>query len=72
MPRHSNARHQHIIASAIRVLTENGIVEFAKTRKIGFIGIASGNRKGMSTYQVGVTDTVLYKSDIAVLSIKIE
>lgn len=51
---------------------ENGIVEFAKRRNIGFIGIASGNRKGMATYQVGVTDTVLYKSDIAVLSVKIE
>lgn len=51
---------------------ENGIVEFAKSRNIGFIGIASGNRKGMATYQVGVTDTVLYKSDIAVLSVKIE
>ena len=28
MPRHSNARHQHIIASAIGVIAEYGIVEF--------------------------------------------
>ncbi|MCL6259614.1 universal stress protein [Aquiflexum sp. TKW24L] len=61
--------HKHVYCHAE---PENGIVEFAKKRKIGFIGIASGNRKGMATYQVGVTDTVLYKSEIAVLSVKIE
>jgi nucleotide-binding universal stress UspA family protein len=52
--------------------TENGIVEFAKSRKMGFIAIASGNRKGSAYYQVGVTDTVLFKTDLAVLSVKIE
>jgi nucleotide-binding universal stress UspA family protein len=61
--------HKHVYCHAE---PENGIVEFAKKRKIGFIGIASGNRKGMAAYQVGVTDTVLYKSEIAVLSVKIE
>ncbi len=52
--------------------SENGIVEFAEAKKIGFIGIASSNRKGKSTYQIGVTDTVLFKSDIPVLSVKAE
>jgi hypothetical protein len=52
--------------------TENGIVEFAKSRKMGFIAIASGNRKGSAYYQVGVTDTVLFKTDLPVLSVKIE
>jgi nucleotide-binding universal stress UspA family protein len=61
--------HKHVYC---HTEPENGIIQFAKKRKIGFIGIASGNRKGTATYQIGVTDTVLYKSDIAVLSIKIE
>ncbi|WP_194974403.1 universal stress protein [Aquiflexum lacus] len=51
---------------------ENGIVEFAKKNKIGFIGIASNNRKAKSTYQIGTTDTVLFKSDIPVLSVKMD
>jgi nucleotide-binding universal stress UspA family protein len=50
---------------------ENGIVDFAEKNKIGFIGIASGNRKGTASYQIGVTDTVLFKSDIPVLSVKL-
>jgi nucleotide-binding universal stress UspA family protein len=61
--------HKHVYG---HVEPENGIVEFAKSRNAGFIGIASSNRKGMATYKVGVTDTVLYKSDIAVLSVRIE
>ncbi|MFC0262789.1 universal stress protein [Fontibacter flavus] len=52
--------------------SENGIVEFAESNKIGFIGMASNNRKGKSTYQIGTTDTVLYKSDIPVLSVKVD
>ena len=50
---------------------EKGIIEFAERNKIGFIGLASTDRKGKQTYQIGTTDTVLYKSDIPVLSIKI-
>ncbi|PSL07814.1 universal stress protein [Cecembia rubra] len=49
---------------------EKGIIEFAEKNKIGFIGIASSNRTGKSSYQIGVTDTVLYKTDIPVLSVK--
>ncbi|MFD2203061.1 universal stress protein [Shivajiella indica] len=51
---------------------EKGIVEFSENNKIGFIGIASTDRKGMSSYQIGVTDTVLFKSEIPVLSVKME
>lgn len=52
--------------------TEKGIIEFAENNKIGFIGIASSNRTGKSSYQIGVTDTVLYRTDIPVLSVKFE
>ncbi|EOZ93723.1 UspA [Indibacter alkaliphilus LW1] len=51
--------------------TENGIVEFAESHKMGFIGIASSNRKGKNSYMVGVTDTVLFKSELPVLSVKV-
>lgn len=51
---------------------EKGIIEFAENNKIGFIGIASSNRTGKTSYQIGVTDTVLYKTDIPVLSVKFE
>jgi len=51
---------------------EKGIIEFAENHKIGFIGIASSNRTGKTSYQIGVTDTVLYKTDIPVLSVKFE
>lgn len=61
--------HKHVYC---HTEPENGIVEFAKSRNIGLIGIASENRKGMESYKVGVTDTILYKSDIAVFSVKIE
>lgn len=61
--------HKHVYC---HTEPENGIVEFAKSRNMGLIGIASENRKGMESYKVGVTDTILYKSDIAVFSVKIE
>ncbi|RZS97949.1 universal stress protein [Cecembia calidifontis] len=51
---------------------EKGIIEFAESHKIGFIGIASSDRTGKSSYQIGVTDTVLYKTEIPVLSVKFE
>ena len=61
--------HKHVYSHKE---AENGIVEFAKKNKIGFIGIASTDRKAKSTYQIGTTDTVLFKSDIPILSVKIE
>ncbi|MEX0882381.1 MAG: universal stress protein [Cyclobacteriaceae bacterium] len=51
---------------------ENGIVGFAESQKVGVIGIASSSRAHNSSYQIGVTDTVLFKTDIPVLSVKFE
>lgn len=51
---------------------EAGIVEFAIRNQMGFIGIVSNDRKSSYSYQIGVTDTVLNKSDICVLSVKID
>ncbi len=50
---------------------EKGIVDFAENKNIGIIGIASHNRKMASSYQIGVTETVLFKTTIPVLSIKL-
>ncbi|WP_143961631.1 universal stress protein [Litoribacter populi] len=50
---------------------EKGILQFSEMNQIGIIAIASGNRKGARSYQIGVTDTVLFKSDIPVLSVNI-
>ncbi|AFL86032.1 universal stress protein UspA-like protein [Belliella baltica DSM 15883] len=51
---------------------ENGIVEFATRNNIGFIAMASNKRKSANTYMIGATETVLFKSDIPVLSVKFE
>lgn len=51
---------------------EKGIIAFAEKEKAGIIAIASNLRKSNSAYQIGVTDTVLYKSEIPVLSVKFE
>lgn len=59
--------HKHIFN---HTEAENGIVEFAMKNNMGFIGIATNNRKTASGYLIGVTETVLYKSEIPVLSVK--
>lgn len=51
---------------------ENGIIAFAESQKSGLIAIASNVRTTNSSYQIGVTETVLYKTDIPVLSVKFE
>ncbi|WP_375585785.1 universal stress protein [Cyclobacterium xiamenense] len=51
---------------------EKGIVAYASEQNAGIIAIASNVRKSNSSYQIGVTDTVLFKSDIPVLSVKFE
>lgn len=51
---------------------EKGIVAFAENQKAGIIGIASSTRTSNSSYQIGVTDTVLFKTDIPVLSVKFD
>lgn len=59
--------HKHIFN---HTEAEKGIVEFAMKNNMGFIGIATNNRKTASGYLIGVTETVLYKSETPVLSVK--
>ncbi|GEO22753.1 universal stress protein [Cyclobacterium qasimii] len=51
---------------------EKGIIAFAEKEKAGIIAIASNLRKSNTAYQIGVTDTLLYKTDIPILSVKFE
>lgn len=51
---------------------EKGIIAFAEKEKAGIIAIASNLRKSSTAYQIGVTDTLLYKTDIPILSVKFE
>lgn len=51
---------------------EKGIIDFCEKNNIGWIGIASNTRKSSSSYQVGVTETVIFKTDIPVLSVKFQ
>lgn len=49
-----------------------GIIEFCEANDIGWVGIASSTKKPHSSYQIGVTETVIFRSDIPVLSVKFE
>ncbi|WP_187177609.1 universal stress protein [Algoriphagus sp. AK58] len=49
---------------------EQGIIEFCKSKSIELAAVVSGDRKGMPAYLVGTTDTLIFKSEMGVLSIK--
>ncbi len=59
--------HTHVIDHQE---VEKGIVEFCEEKKMGYIGIASHDRKSSNSYHIGVTDTVLFKTGIPVLSVR--
>jgi nucleotide-binding universal stress UspA family protein len=51
---------------------EAGIIEFSLFNNMGYVAIASNNRKNSSSYHVGITETLIYKSDLPILSVKYE
>lgn len=61
--------HEHVHEFAE---VEKGIIDFSEKNDIGWIGIASNSRKASSTYRVGVTETIIFKSEFPVLSVKLE
>jgi nucleotide-binding universal stress UspA family protein len=60
--------HRHIYNHAE---VEKGIVDFSDAKKIGWIGIATNNRKSSAAYNIGVTETLLFKSDTPIFSVKL-
>ncbi|MGY6558015.1 MAG: universal stress protein [Nitritalea sp.] len=59
--------HKHIYNDTT---AEAGILNFAEKLDAGFIAFATNERKNSRTYQIGHTETVLFKGDYAVLSVK--
>ncbi|MFN3997775.1 universal stress protein [Algoriphagus sp.] len=49
---------------------EEGIREFCLKNDIRLVGVASGNRTRTSAYIVGTTETLIFKSEFGVLSVK--
>jgi nucleotide-binding universal stress UspA family protein len=47
---------------------EKGILNFARNKKMDLIAMVTHNRKGRPNYQLGVTETLLYHTDMPVLS----
>lgn len=58
--------HQHVYNHDD---VENGIISFSEGKKTGIIAIVTKPRR-MAAYHTGITETVLFKSDKPVLSIK--
>lgn len=50
---------------------EKGIIDYVEQNGIGWIGIASNTRKSNASYSIGVTETLIYRTDIPVLSVKV-
>jgi nucleotide-binding universal stress UspA family protein len=49
--------------------TERGIINFSEKEQIDLIAMTTHNRKGKPNYLLGVTETVLFHSDVPILSI---
>lgn len=60
--------HQHVY-NANEV--ESGLINFSQEHGIKWLVVVSGHHETSPSYQVGVTETVLFKSDLGVLSVKI-
>jgi nucleotide-binding universal stress UspA family protein len=50
---------------------EQGIIEFTESQKINWVVLISAHREKSPAYQVGTTETILFKSKLAILSVKI-
>ncbi|HAZ26147.1 MAG TPA: universal stress protein UspA, partial [Algoriphagus sp.] len=48
----------------------NGIINFTSENGIKWIAIETGHHEKSLSYQVGTTETVLFKGNLGVLSIK--
>ena len=49
---------------------EQGVIEFCKSKAIDLAAVVSGDRKGMPSYFIGTTDTLIFKSAMGILSVK--
>jgi nucleotide-binding universal stress UspA family protein len=49
---------------------EQGIIEFTEAQKIKWVVLISAHREKNPAYQIGTTETILFKSELAILSVK--
>ncbi|WP_075351588.1 universal stress protein [Algoriphagus marinus] len=59
--------HQHIFNDSE---VEKGMIAFAETQNIKWIILVSSDHSHAPTYQIGTTETLIFKSDLGVLSVK--
>ncbi|GAA0878624.1 hypothetical protein GCM10009119_15920 [Algoriphagus jejuensis] len=59
--------HRHVFND---VDAEHGIRAFCEKNNINLVGIASGSHLHSAAYQIGTTETLIYKSELGVLSLK--
>jgi hypothetical protein len=59
--------HSHVVNNTNVVA---GIDSFCVAKGIAIVALASVSRKGMPSYQIGTTETLIFNTDRAVLSIK--
>ena len=50
---------------------ENGIIEFCQNQGIKLVAVVSADRKHASSYVVGTTETLIFKFDAGILSVKV-
>lgn len=50
--------------------SEHGIMEFCQKNNIHLVGIVSGEHSHASSYMIGTTETLIFKSELGILSIK--
>ncbi len=49
---------------------EHGIMDFCEKNNIRLVGVASGERLRSPSYQIGATETLIFRSNLGVLSLK--
>lgn len=49
---------------------EQGIIEFTESQKINWVMLVSAHREKSPAYQVGNTETIVFRSELAVFSVK--
>jgi nucleotide-binding universal stress UspA family protein len=49
---------------------EQGILEFCENKGIDLVGVVSGDKRHSPSYVIGTTEMLIYKSELAILSLK--
>lgn len=59
--------HRHVYNHAE---AEQGILEFCENKGIDLVGVVSGDKRHSPSYVIGTTEMLIYKSELAILSLK--